>query len=205
MLYEEKCVHSQVRTRAWRFLRHSTRIHSQTPSILNVSQYSNTHRILKRVSPACDLARRTDKLIQPVVSRALAAAPQGLDLPQDNARPSHLFLPGRGHPNCVRTSACECGSHVTKIYLHAQLGLSLDKFALGANVDACYGYRKRIDRGCLPDNADGLSFAAGSGEDAARLDDLCAAKELLSTFGFRKNLLRWFGGVRQPAASISRS
>lgn len=55
----------------------------------------------------------------------------------------------------------------------------------------------------LPDKAEGLSFTTGSGDDAPRLDDLWGTNELLSTFGFRKNLFLWFGGVGQPVNSIS--
>lgn len=40
----------------------------------------------------------------------------------------------------------------------------------------------------LPDKAEGLSFATGSGDDVPRLDDLWGTNELLRTFGFRKNL-----------------
>lgn len=41
------------------------------------------------------------------------------------------------------------------------------------------------------DKAEGLSFTIGSGEDVeVCLEDLWTAKELLSTFGLRKNLLR---------------
>ena len=54
----------------------------------------------------------------------------------------------------------------------------------------------------LPDRAEGLSFAAGSGDDAPRLDDLWGTNELLRTFGFRKNLFLWFGGVGQPVVAI---
>lgn len=54
----------------------------------------------------------------------------------------------------------------------------------------------------VPDKAEGLSVIIGSGENAVGLEDLWTAKELLSTFGLRKNLLRWFGGVGQPTASI---
>lgn len=77
---------------------------------------------------------------------------------------------------------------------------SLDRFALGAKikVTATRETAENNQREFVPDNAEGLSFAVGSGEDAVRLADLCVAKELLSTFGLRKNLRRWFGGVRQP-------
>lgn len=57
----------------------------------------------------------------------------------------------------------------------------------------------------IPDNAEELSFTAGSGDDDTRLDGLWGLKELLSTFGLRKNLFRWFGGVGHPTASILRS
>lgn len=62
---------------------------------------SNTHGIWKSL-PACDFVWRADKLIQPVASCALTAAPQRLDFSQDNAGPSRFSFQGRGHPNCIR-------------------------------------------------------------------------------------------------------
>lgn len=68
-------------------------------------------------------------------------------------------------------------------------------------LDATYCDFSRVDfekeverekkKAPLPDNAEGFSFAIGSGENAVRLEEvLWGAKELLSTFGLRKNLFR---------------
>lgn len=54
-----------------------------------------------KTPPACNFIRRTDELIQPVVSRALTTAPQTLDFSQDNAGPSRFSFQRRSHPNCI--------------------------------------------------------------------------------------------------------